>query len=151
MTRNNITDNYQNLYLFESTKVISDLVIRSQNGLVKSIVYQWSFQIKYFGLMVLINRSLTIIYHLSKCISNYIRYSIHFTYEFLEEVSCSSLWWLAIYYICIDNLQWQHNMVCSSKKDWNFLKTCLILFRKINSSKVSYPHPCPIIRCWRRL
>ena len=51
MTRNNISDNYQNLYLFESTKVISDLVIRSQNGLVKSLVYQWSFQIKHFGIM----------------------------------------------------------------------------------------------------
>ena len=69
MTRNNITDNNQSLHLFESTKVISDLVIRSQNNLrnlVKSIVYQWSFQKKHFGLMVLINRSHKIIYHLSK-------------------------------------------------------------------------------------
>ena len=150
MSRNNITDNDQNLYLFESTKVISDLVKWSQNGLVKSIVYQWSFQKKHFCFMVLINRSQKIIYDLSNCISNYIRYLIHFTYEYLEEVSCSSLWWLAIYYICIDNVQWQHNMVCSCNKDWNFLKTCLILFRKINSSKVSYPHPFPIIPCWRR-
>ena len=43
----------------------------------------------------------------SERISNYTRYSIHFTYEFLEELSCSSLWWLAIYYICIDNVKWQ--------------------------------------------
>ena len=150
MTRNNITDNNQSLHLFESTKVISDLVIRSQNGLVKSIVYQWSFQNKHFGLMVLINRSSKIFYHLSECIPNYIRFSIHFTYEYLEEVSCSSLWWLAIYYICIDNVQSQHNMACSSYKDRNLLKTCLILFRKINSNKVSYPHRFPIIPCWRR-
>ena len=136
--------------MFESTKVISDLVIRSQNGLVKSVVYQCSFQNKDFRLIVFINRSHKIVYHLSERISNYIRYSIHFTYEFLEEVSCSSLWWLAIYYICIDNVQWQHNMVCSSNEYWNFVKTCLILFRKINSSKVSYPHPFPIIPCWRR-
>ena len=150
MTRNSITDNNQSLHLFESTKVISDLVIRSQNGLIELLVYQCSFQNKCFDLMLFVNRSHKIIYHWSKCIPNYIRYSTHFTYEYLKEVSCSSLWWLAIYYICIDNVQWQNNMACSSNKDRNFLKTCLILFRKINSSKVSYPHRYPIIPCWRR-
>ena len=76
-------------------EVFMSLILMLQNNLrnlVKSIVYQWSFQNKHFGLMVLINRSSRIFYHLSECIPNYIRFSIHFTYEYLIEVSCSSLW-----------------------------------------------------------